>query len=47
MVCTVTYRPVIKPWPAEWPEVVCAENPTILSADQVIPTAGNRISEVP
>jgi hypothetical protein len=34
----VTYRPVIKPWPAEWPEVVCAENPHF-SADQLIPTA--------
>lgn len=34
----VTYRPVIKPWPAEWPEVVCAENP-LFSADQPIPTA--------
>jgi hypothetical protein len=35
----VTYRPVIKPWPAEWPEVVCAENPHFSGADQLIPTA--------
>jgi hypothetical protein len=35
----VTYRPVIKPWPAEWPEVVCAENPHFSGPDQLIPTA--------
>lgn len=35
----VTYRPVIKPWPAEWPEVVCAENPHFGGPDQHIPTA--------
>ena len=35
----VTYRPVIKPWPAEWPEVVCAENPHFGGSDQHIPTA--------
>lgn len=34
----VTYRPVLKPWPAEWPEVVCAENPHF-GGDQHIPTA--------
>jgi len=35
----VTYRPVIKPWPAEWPEVVCAENPHFSGTDAPIPTA--------
>ena len=35
----VTYRPVIKPWPAEWPEVVCSENPDFLDPHSLIPTA--------
>ena len=37
----VSYRPVIKPWPAEWPEVVCSENPDFLDQQSRIPTASS------